>query len=679
MGLFDSLFRSNPISNLTNPQQWLIDMLGGGGESESGVNVNADTIMSESAIWCGINFIASNVGSLPCPVMLEDGKKKIKQKDHYLYKLLNNMANPEMTSMVYRETCLYYQLLWGTAISIKVVNKSGEIVELWPVHPDRIGVIERVRGRLKYTILLDDGTEKKFDQEYILRVPGLGTGLMGLSLLDASKNGIGLSLAMRQFANLFFKNGSNMGVIFSHPDVLGETAHKRLTKSLATSYSGLGNSHKAMVAEEGMTVTPVGVEPEKSQLLESRQYSVVDVARWLNLPPHVLKDLSQSNYSNIQHQGLELVTMTFRPIFIRLEQSWEAFLLRDFEKGKITVRHNANGLLRGDDQARGEYYKMRFATGSITPNEIKILEDENPFDGEWADKTYLQLNLIPAEDLSDMQHVDGNENIGTSGDAENIGGAQNNSKKSVSEKRKSNAESRSFANILKSRDRVMNRYIPILTEGLNRIVAAESKAISAEIEKQSGERADNDFNAWVESYYSDTAPALIDKNLRSAIESYSKAMQDVVAGEVDVDIDDLENIDQEARDYLTGYVIQYIGSSMGQVFQQYEDGGVEAVQVRVDEWKEKRLDKELGELSIGVGSMAARSTILGAGYRLKWKIRGKTCPMCKQLDGRTVSKRTETFTNESEDFTDINGRTVNFRQTLYSPLHKGCDCLVVAG
>lgn len=394
-------FFSNAISrsSLKNPSRWLIDFFSGGGVSESGVNVNENSMMSESAVWCAINFLASNIASLPCPVLKNDGRKREKQPVFYLHQRLNSMANPEMISMIYRETCLYHLFLWGNSVSIIERNQLGQVVALWPVHPDR-WEIERKGKRLIYHITLENGTIKPFPRRKILHIPGLGNGLMGMSVMEKSTDSVGLIIAMRSFANLFFKNGSNMGVVFEHPKRLGTEAHKSLTWSLKQAYSGLGKSHRAMVAEEGMKVNKIGVEPEKSQLVESRQFAITDVARWFNLPPHILKDLSRATFSNIQEQSLELVIYTLRPWFVRLEQSYESYLLREGDKGIFTVRHNANALMRGNEKSRSEYYKMRFSTGSITPNEIRGLEDENPIEEKWADKAYLQLNISPADELS---------------------------------------------------------------------------------------------------------------------------------------------------------------------------------------------------------------------------------------------------------------------------------------
>ena len=664
MAFFGEIMRSS--SNTTNPARWLIDFFGGGSVSEAGNVVDADAMLSESAVWCALSFLASNIASLPCPVLKTTGRQRIKQRDHYLHQLLNVKANQEMTAMTWRETSIYYQALWGTSISIKQRDQLARIVALWPVHPDRLNKVKRVSGRLQYHILMGDPLDesgqyeiKIFDQDDILRVPGFGNGVLGLSMIEHSKNSMGLLLAMRSYANLFFKNGSNMGVIFEHPGKLGDTAHANLTKSLANSYSGLGRSHKAMVAEEGMTVKPVGVDPDKSQLLEGRQFSISDVARWFNLPPHVLKDLSHSNYSNMQQQSLELITYSFRPWFVKLEQSYEMFLLRDYERGEYSVRHNANALLRGDDQARGEYYKMRFATASITPNEIRGLEDENPIEEEWADKTYLQLNLVPADQLSEIQSEDEQQQPAT-------------------QRQRRRLERRNTEQIIKARDRIKKRYAPLLSDAFQKIVNRETLAIGRQVEKLKKDRSNPDFEDWLVEFYRDF-PDYIDKNTRALLFSYAEALQEVVAGEVGTEDFDFDQIDPDAREYVDGFIRQYVGASRGQLLGLSQEQDLDAVQSRLDEWTEKRAGKETDETTTGVMGMVARSVILGAGFKLAWRNRGgETCPLCKQLEGRIVARKSQPFTDENEEFTDSEGTKRTFRRTLYPGLHRGCRCVVVA-
>ena len=53
--------------------------------------------------------------------------------------------------------------------------------------------------------------------------------------------------------------------------------------------------HRRHMAEKGYRLEG-GITP--------RQFQVTEIARWLNIPPHFLKDLERSTFSNIEHQAL---------------------------------------------------------------------------------------------------------------------------------------------------------------------------------------------------------------------------------------------------------------------------------------------------------------------------------------------------------------------------------------
>ena len=74
-------FRKNP--GIHTEKYWMDNFLSAflsQSESESGVDIDSESMMSESAVWCAVNFLGSNIASLPCPVLKTDGRKKIKIK-----------------------------------------------------------------------------------------------------------------------------------------------------------------------------------------------------------------------------------------------------------------------------------------------------------------------------------------------------------------------------------------------------------------------------------------------------------------------------------------------------------------------------------------------------------------------------------------------------------------------
>ena len=83
------------------------------------------------------------------------------------------------------------------------------------------------------------------------------------------------------------------------------------------------------VLEEGMTFQPVALSNKDSQWLESRQVTVLDVARIFGVPPALLGHLEKASYSSQEAQNLEFLTHSLRPWLTRIEQAIGKILLAD--------------------------------------------------------------------------------------------------------------------------------------------------------------------------------------------------------------------------------------------------------------------------------------------------------------------------------------------------------------
>jgi len=145
-----------------------------------------------------------------------------------------------------------------------------------------------------------------------------------------------------------------------------------------------------------MKVEKFGVPPDDSQFLESRQFQIPEVARWFNLPPHKLKDLSRSSFSNIESEQISFVTDSILPWLVRLEANYDMQLLSKSDKelsgrGRLYFKHIVEGLLRGDSAQRSAFYTAMFNIGAMSPNEIREKEDMDPYPG--GDIRLVPMNM----------------------------------------------------------------------------------------------------------------------------------------------------------------------------------------------------------------------------------------------------------------------------------------------
>lgn len=398
--------------SLTDPKAWDTSLWNlfcnlYGSQSLSGENVTEQTALTYSAVFNAVSLISGTIAALPLHLMQREreGKKRFAD-DYKLYNVMHDQWNPLMTAMAGRECLMAHVLTWGNGYAEKIFNAYGDVVQLWPITPHRV-TPRMVEGNLVYRITLPIGEQITLPREKVLHIPGLGyDGFMGYSVIAMARKSIGLSMALETFGALFFGNGTNPGMVVSHPGKLSAQAHDNLKDSLTSAQSGLGKSHRLLLLEEGMKVEKYGIPPDDCQFLESRGFQIPEVARWFNLPPHKLKDLSRSSFSNIEQEQISFVQDSILPWLVRLEQNYNMQLLTDgdrqlYGRGRLYFKHIVEGLLRGDAASRGAFYSQMFNIGAMSINEIREKEDLDAVEG--GDIHLVPLNMISLKNAGKEQ------------------------------------------------------------------------------------------------------------------------------------------------------------------------------------------------------------------------------------------------------------------------------------
>jgi HK97 family phage portal protein len=369
--------------------------------SSSGVSVNKQTALTLSAVYASVKVITDAFSSLPIHVIKENGRNKEIDTSNPIDFLLHKEPNEIHTSYVWRQIIMPHLLLWGNSYCLIEFQGGGSRrpKALLPVHPSKVQV-DLVDGKLIYTVQLEK-TKIVVDQAQMLHVRGLGDEIEGKSVIDVAASNLGLGKAAEDFGSGFFERGASSSGVLSTEQTLSDKAIKNLRDSHNNTYSGVNNSNKTMILEQGLKYQQTSIPPDNAQFLETRQFNVTDVARWFSVPPHKLAELTNATFSNIEEQELNFVKHTIAAYVINHEQEWDKKLFRDSEKSNTYTKMNLEGLLRGDIKTRYDAYKIGIQNGFITPNEAREKENMNPLDG--LDHTWMQTNTAPVIDGTNQQ------------------------------------------------------------------------------------------------------------------------------------------------------------------------------------------------------------------------------------------------------------------------------------
>ena len=358
--------------------------------SASGVAVTPELAMTLSAMYGGVTTIAYDLATLPCQVFKyrqDGGKDRVRGGSfsagtggisHLVY-MLRWQPNNTQTAAEFVMSCVAQFLLRGKAfVELTTAPQSGFLDQMLPRHPDRIETQRLANGRLRYKLTEANGEPRYLTQDEMLVVRDLTmNGLDGeWSRIDYAAQSLGTALAAERAAAKFFKSGMTASVVATYEGDMDEEEEKKLHGSITRYATGVENTFGLMLIPDNVTVSNLGISPEKAQMMLAREWTVREVARILRLPGYKLGIQNATSYASQVQAALEYVINCLRPIAVIFEQAYQRDLI--LAKDDYFVEFKLEGLMRGDPQARAAFYQSGITSRWMRPSEARLLENMNP-------------------------------------------------------------------------------------------------------------------------------------------------------------------------------------------------------------------------------------------------------------------------------------------------------------
>lgn len=351
-----------------------------GAPSAAGVRVTADSAMTVSAVYACVTFIAESIASVPLPiyqwveVLGQRGKQTA--PNHPLWDVLNYSPNEYQTAIAFREMMTAFALLRPRGIAEILPGPRGPVDQLIPLHPDLVRRETLADGtlRYKYRDPLKNGQERVLmpDQVFVVE------GRYGRSVLEFAAETVGLDLAMQKYQGQLFSRGARPIGALKTDKILNETQKTNLRESL-DEYTISGQySGRPLLLQDGMDWKEIGLNSQQAEIVASRALSIADAARFFRVPLHKIQELNRATNNNIEEQGRDATEG-----LIPWAERWEQAIRRDLIIAKqiFFAEHNLDGLQRGNTIDRFNAYAIAIMWGVFNPNEVRALENKNPYPG----------------------------------------------------------------------------------------------------------------------------------------------------------------------------------------------------------------------------------------------------------------------------------------------------------
>lgn len=356
----------------------------GGRLNDAGVSVNETRVYGLSPWFRGIALTAGTLAYLPLKVYKKGTRERVTAKT------VLDSPNRRQTPFEFRQTLVANAMSNGTGFVLKRRDRMGAVRETWNLHPSRVATHEVVESDeypdgLRFEVANPDGSRVSASSWEIARFPYLSPhGTLGLSVIDVARQALGIAVAAENTSAKFYGSGTMVSGILRTEQTLEDDDAARLKARWQAKVAGGSNAMDIAVLDKGADFTQVQLNPADAELLESRQFSISEIARYLGMPPELLGGSSTSSMTYQTIDGLTLGWVKFGLqswITMLEERVTREFLPGGWDAGPWFAEHVLEGLLRGDPKSRAEFYASGVQNGWMLRSEPRERENLPPIPG----------------------------------------------------------------------------------------------------------------------------------------------------------------------------------------------------------------------------------------------------------------------------------------------------------
>lgn len=362
--------------------------------TSAGAAVNERTAMRVSAVYACVTLISGAIPQLSLPIYERKGRTR-EEVDHDYWWILNEQFSPAWSAAVGWEFLVAQTLLRGDGLAYILRNRAGYMTGLIPWPRNRVDIFVQERRsprepmRLAYTFHDEKGYFTA-DQDDVLHIPGAGfNGICSMSVIQwGARNGIGIALQGDEHAGKFFSEGGKPEVAVKAPGEMTPSQQDAFRDAWVAKYGGInGNRRVPLILTEGLEVEELTMTAVDQQLLESRQWQVIDIARAFCVPPHMIGEMTKTSSwgSGIESMGIGFVRYTLGAHLNRIKDELNRKL---WSTSRFFTEHDIDDLMAGDSKAQAEYYSKALGgpgtQGWMAVDEVRRKKHLAPMGGDFA-------------------------------------------------------------------------------------------------------------------------------------------------------------------------------------------------------------------------------------------------------------------------------------------------------
>jgi len=364
--------------------------------------ITEENLLSVDTWWRGVRVISDSISGLPVNVYQRFGDGRIEERrEHRSYRILNIESSPAQGHFTWKSGVIDSTLNTGDSFSYIVRDKLKRVKYMIPLWT---GAVSQWRIDKKYNLSWKiQGIDGWVSDDDVFHVMGFSqNGITGLNPVEVHRLSLSASRGATMYAERLMKNGAFLSGVIESEMPVGKPQHEQLKNSWQEAYGGIVNTGKVAILDKGMSYKPIALSPVDAEWLGMRKDLVAVVSRILGVPMHMLSELENATYSNIEQQSQEFERFSLRPWIEKIESEIRRKLFTDeeIEEGYYPA-FDTDALLQGDLESQASYSQTMFNIGAMNQNTIRARSNQGPIKG--GNRYYIMgNNMMPTDRIDEI-------------------------------------------------------------------------------------------------------------------------------------------------------------------------------------------------------------------------------------------------------------------------------------
>lgn len=355
--------------------------------------------MTIGAVFAAVNLISNSIAQMPWEVKSIKGKEI--QSNLYLNHLTDNMIQ---SRFLFVKNLVKDALVYGNGYAFIHRDEDGYPVSLQYLTPQQCTpYVNSTYTEIYYSSPLISSSRRYIPKEDMIHLlMHSKDGLIGRGILYFARNVLRLSAATERALIDYFENDMTI------QGVIRQTQPGRLLKDQREEIRAQWRKPKdnIRILENGMEYQAIQSNSREAEMQQNRLFNLQEIARFFNISPVLLGDLSHTTYSSVESAQLEFQIHTLAPWVVGLEDELNRKLIYPSDKKKYYIDIDEAAIITMDNTTTSNLAINQHKEGIRSTNEARDMLGLPRIDNDQADKLIIPYTDISQNIIGDTQSSD---------------------------------------------------------------------------------------------------------------------------------------------------------------------------------------------------------------------------------------------------------------------------------